>query len=83
MSVTDTPLSHLKDKVMLSTNEVIKKILSKLSKEERSVLVNHIMQEKADMDFKEGNSKMAFTPMYQVNEYLLKLGLIQLVTPDK
>lgn len=60
---------------MLTTKEVMVRILKKLSREEQVVLVNHIMQEKADMDFKEGNSKIAFTPMYQVNEYLHKLGL--------
>lgn len=59
----------------LTTSEVIVRILNKLSTEERVVLVNHIMQEKADMDFKEGHSKLAFTPMYQVNEYLQKLKL--------
>lgn len=55
---------------MRTEADVIKTILGKLSKEERVVLVNHVMQAKADMDFKEKRSDMAFTPMYQVNEYL-------------
>ncbi len=54
---------------------IIKSILEKLTTEERAVLVNDIMQSKADMDLKEGATKVAFTPMYQVNEYLQKLKL--------
>lgn len=49
----------------------IKTILQKLSAEEQVELVNHIMQAKADADVKEGLLKQAFTPMYQVQEYLL------------
>lgn len=51
-------------------NEVIKLILSKLTKEEKVTLINNVMQYKADADVKEGWLKEAFTPMYQVSEYL-------------
>lgn len=59
---------------MKTENEVITGILKKLTKEERVVLINNVMQAKADLDVKDGFTKKAFTPMYHINEYLHSVG---------